>query len=325
MSVSSKTQEGLLASDDGELVRPPAEPACPLCDGGSSLLYAECSDLEYFIERPFGFRRCSGCGFVFMDPLPSREELPDLYPPNYHNFDAVPEGVRGLLIRRFYAHHAALIRRYLRPGGSLLEVGSATGEVLDRVGTSGYRVRGVEISADGCEAARQKGLDVFHGTLDEFETEERFDMVFMSHVIEHVIDPVATVDRIYDLLVPGGIVYLETPNVRSLDARLWGRHWGLIHFPRHLYLFDPSTLRGLLERAGFAVEATRWELNSCGWALSIQSLLRRRGLDRSREPRSFYYPLLLVLCMPLNAIDLLTGGTAFMGAVGRKPVEAARS
>ena len=68
--------------------------------------------------------------------------------------------------------------------------------------------------------------NVFHGTLDEFETDDKFDLVFMSHVIEHVLDPVATVAKIRTLLKPGGVLYLETPNVRSLDARLWRRRWG---------------------------------------------------------------------------------------------------
>jgi hypothetical protein len=141
----------------------------------------------------------------------------------------------------------------------------------------------------------------------------------MSHVIEHVLDPVATVRKVREMLAPRGVFYVETPNVGSPDARLWGRHWGLIHYPRHLCLFDRGTLRRLLEDAGFEVERMSWEINSCGWALSIQSALRRAGFDRSRRPRSFYYPLLLAATLPLNALDVFFGGTAFMSAIARKP------
>jgi hypothetical protein len=104
-------------------------------------------------------------------------------------------------------------------------------------------------------------------------------------------------------LKPGGVLYLETPNVRALDSRLWGRRWGLIHYPRHLYLFDRSTIRRLFESAGLVDVRVASELNSCGWALSVQSELRRVGLDRSRRPRSFYYSLLLLLFLPVNAVD----------------------
>jgi SAM-dependent methyltransferase len=291
---------------------------CPLCGADAPLLWDEPRDLEYFMEASYDFLRCSGCGLVFMDPMPTREELPGLYPSNYHNFDAPSGRIPALLLDRYYAHQVRTCRKHLPPGGSVLEVGCAAGDVLERLQGAGHRVTGIELSKEACDLAAQKGLDVFQGTLDEFETDQRFDLVFMSHVIEHVIDPVATVAKIARLLQPGGVLYIETPNVRSLDARLWRQGWGLIHYPRHLYLFDRTTIRRLLERGGLSVESVKPELNSCGWALSVQSSLRRRGIDRVREPRSPYYPLLLLLFLPANLVDLCFGGTAFMSAIARK-------
>jgi SAM-dependent methyltransferase len=213
----------------------------------------------------------------------------------------------------------AISRRFLPAGGSFLEIGSAGGDVLQRLRDQGVAdVQGVEVSPDGAAAARAKGLRVFCGTLEEFETDDRFDVILMSHVIEHVLDPVGTVEKTFSLLKPGGVLYLETPNVGALDARIWGAYWGLIHYPRHLCLFDRHTLRRLLVGAGFEVEKMSWEINSCGWALSVQSLLRRVGLDRSRRARSFYYPVLLAATLPLNLLDVFFGGTAFMSAIARK-------
>jgi 2-polyprenyl-3-methyl-5-hydroxy-6-metoxy-1,4-benzoquinol methylase len=293
---------------------------CPLCGAEAPLLYSNCRDLEYFTPASFPFHRCVACGLVFMDPLPTRAELPTLYPRNYHNFEPPSNAISRFLLSRYYEHHATICRRHLPAGGALLEVGCAAGDLLERVRRNdGHRVQGVELSREACERAWQRDLDVFHGTLDEFHTTDRFDMVFMSHVIEHVLDPVATVAKISSLLKPGGVAYIETPNVGSLDARLWKETWGLIHYPRHLYLFDRTTVGRLLERGGLRVERVTSELNSCGWALSMQSALRRMGIDRSRRPRSFYYPLLLLLFLPMNALDLCFGGTAFMSATARKP------
>jgi SAM-dependent methyltransferase len=296
-----------------------AAPACPLCGGAGVLAYESCLDLEYFIEASYPFHRCAGCGFVFMHPLPTREELPSLYPSDYRNYEVPANPLSAYLVDRFHAHHVAVSRRLLPAGGSFLEVGSAGGDVLRRLRDRGFEnVRGVEISQDGVAASRAKGLRVFCGTLEEFSTDERFDLILMSHVIEHVLDPVATVAKTFALLEPGGRLYIETPNVRSLDARLWGPYWGLVHYPRHVTLFDRATLRRLLEGAGFEVEKMSWEINSCGWALSIQSALRRAGIDRSRRPRSFYYPLLLAATLPVNLVDVFFGGTAFMSAIARK-------
>jgi SAM-dependent methyltransferase len=293
---------------------------CPLCSGEASLLYSDCFDFEYFVESSAQFYRCTDCGFVLMDPLPTRTELSELYPADYHNFDPPSNGISRLLLDRYYEHQSALCRRRMPEGGSFLEIGCAAGDILERMQRSGHHdVRGIEISREACEQAWKRGLNVFHGTLDEFETDDKFDLVFMSHVIEHVLDPVATVAKIRTLLKPGGVLYLETPNVRALDSRLWRGRWGLIHYPRHLYLFDRSTVRRLLESAGLVDVRVASELNSCGWALSVQSELRRLGLDRSRRPRSFYYSFLLLLFLPVNAVDWCFRATAFMSASAHKP------
>lgn len=294
--------------------------SCPLCGSAASLRYSQCQDLEYFLDASFDLYRCDACGLVFMHPLPTRTQLPELYPSNYHNFDPPRNPISRFLLHRYYEHQCGIARKHMPENGSLLEIGCASGDILERMQRHGYDdVQGIELSLEACERAWGRGLKVFHGTLDEFETDQRFDMVFMSHVIEHVLDPVATVAKIASLLKPGGVLYVETPNVGSLDARLWKRNWGLVHYPRHLYLFDRATVRQLLEQGGLVVEDVSSQINSCGWALSTQSALRRWRLDRSRKPRSAYYPLLLLLFLPLNLLDLCFGGTAFIAAIARKP------
>jgi 2-polyprenyl-3-methyl-5-hydroxy-6-metoxy-1,4-benzoquinol methylase len=291
---------------------------CPMCGTPAPLLYDGCRDLEYFVEASSRFHRCGRCRLVFMHPRPTRAELPTLYPSTYQNFDPPANPISRFLLDRYYEHQCATCRRHLPAGGALLEVGCAAGDILHRMRQQGYEVQGVDVSREACERARQRGLDVFCGTVDELETDDRFDLVFMSHVIEHVIDPVATIAKVSSLLKPGGVLYLETPNVGSLDARLFRERWGLIHYPRHLYLFDRATVQRLLECGGLSDVRVSWEINSCGWALSVQSALRRMGADRSRRPRSFYYPLLLLLLLPMNVLDVGFGGTAFMSATARK-------
>lgn len=295
-------------------------PVCLLCGSEGNLFYKNCKDWEYFIPEKFDFYRCKNCNFLFAHPLPIREEIPNLYPRTYHNFSQPMDLISRFLLDRYYNHHVTLCRRYLKErNASFLEIGSASGRLLEYLREAGYNnVQGIEISKDGFEASQKKGLKVFCGTLEEFNSADKFDMVYMSHVIEHVIDPVATVMRLRHLLKPGGVLYIETPNANSPDARLWRKDWGLIHYPRHFYLFDQFSLRRMLEQAGFKIERLWFEVNSCGWALSIQNALRHLKIDRFRKPRSFYYPFLLLVLLPLNLIDFLLGGTAFMATIVRK-------
>ena len=289
-----------------------------LCGGSTALLYDDCTDFEYFMTAPGDLYRCVRCGLVAMEPMPTREELPGLYPTEYHSFTESQNPIAGFLLRRYQRRQAELCRKHLPPGGRFLEIGCATGDVLVELRDDYPVVQGVELSEEAAAVARRRGLDVFCGTLEEFETDQQYDLIFMSQVIEHVLDPVATVRRIAAMLAPGGVLYLETPNIGALDAKVWKQRWGLIHYPRHLYLFDRATIAALLESAELRTEGVHWEPNSCGWALSVQSELRRRGIDRSRAPRSRYYAALLVLFLPLNLLDLAFGGTAFMSAIGRK-------
>ena len=67
-----------------------ASPLCPLCGGEAALHFRGCQDLEYFIERRADFRRCTRCRLLFMHPLPTREELPGLYPAHYQNVNPQP-------------------------------------------------------------------------------------------------------------------------------------------------------------------------------------------------------------------------------------------
>jgi SAM-dependent methyltransferase len=291
---------------------------CVLCGRPTALLYDDCTDFEYFMTAPGDLYRCTGCGLVAMEPMPTRAELPGLYPAEYENFSGPGNPIARFLLARYQRRQADICRKHLPPDGRILEIGCATGDVLAELVGDYPVVHGIELSEDACAVARSRGLEVFCGTLEEYRTDQQYDVVFMSHVIEHVLDPVATVAIIERLLAPGGVLYLETPNVGSLDARVWKSRWGLIHYPRHLYLFDRSTITRLLDGASLTTEGVRWEPNSCGWALSVQSWLRRRGIDRSRAPRSRYYPILLMLFLPLNLLDVAFGGTAFMSAIGRK-------
>jgi 2-polyprenyl-3-methyl-5-hydroxy-6-metoxy-1,4-benzoquinol methylase len=296
---------------------PPTAP-CVLCHGRKTLLWDDCTDLEYFMTGSGDMYRCEACGLVAMEPMPTRQELPALYPPGYYNLSERKSALARFLQRRYHQRQAGICRSFLPPDGRILEIGCATGDVLVGLRDDYPVVHGVDLSDAACEVARRRGLEVFCGTLEEYETDQQYDVVFMSHIIEHVIDPVATVAAVERLLAPGGVLYIETPNVGSLDARVWKQRWGLIHYPRHLYLFDRDTISSLLTSSSLATEHVRWEPNSCGWALSVQSELRRRQIDRATTPRSWYYPLLLMLFLPFNLVDTRFGGTAFMSVIGRK-------
>src|SRR5687768_15186250 len=140
--------------------------ACPLCSGDASLAYTGVQDLEYFMEASYDLYRCRECRLMFMHPLPTRAELPGLYPGHYHNFEPPKTPSSRVLLNGYYDHQCADARRHLPPDGSFLEIACAAGDILERMRRHGYEdVQSIELSLEACQRAWQRGLKEDHGTL----------------------------------------------------------------------------------------------------------------------------------------------------------------
>jgi len=137
----------------------------------------------------------------------------------------------------------------------VLEIGCATGALLNYLRQRGWETQGVEISAAEAEYARKKyGLNVSSLPLEENKFEDDFfTLVNASHLIEHLNSPRDFVREVRRVLQKGGVFLVTTPNVDGLQAKIFREKWRSAIFD-HLYLFSKKTLRRLLEEEGFKVE-----------------------------------------------------------------------
>ena len=195
--------------------------------------------------------RCLHCGAVQQPALPSGEALHTLYremaDPAYLD---EAEGRRATAARLL-----DLIGRYV-PGGTLLDVGSGHGLLLDEARRRGYGTVGLELSAaTGAYARETLGLDVREESLEAFAAEQdagSLQVIVLADVLEHLDDPVAGIDACGRLLAPGGVLCVVTPDPASLTARLAGsRWWGYV--PAHTCLLPRATLLELLSARGLVV------------------------------------------------------------------------
>ena len=156
-------------------------------------------------------------------------------------------------VRRKLEHEYRHLPRHVPEGGRVLDIGCASGAFMVTAKTCGWEVTGVDPDPISVANARSLGLDVHQGGLEVFGGKSNvFDVITICHVIEHVHEPSDTIVDIYRLLKPGGQLWLETPNIESLGHKYYGRHWLGLDPPRHLAVFNPSSLRTALERAGFS-------------------------------------------------------------------------
>jgi glycosyltransferase involved in cell wall biosynthesis/SAM-dependent methyltransferase len=191
---------------------------------------------------------CLECGTLQQPALLQQPDLAGLY--REMRDDAYLEEESG---RRHTAGRLLdLISAHI-PTGGLLDVGCGHGLLLDEARKRGYQTVGLEMSAAAAGFAQDVlNLDVREQTIDELDGSERFDVITLIDVFEHLSNPVATIERCRDLLAPDGLLCIVTPNPSSITARLAGRRWwGLV--PAHTYLVPRRTLLELLTGRGFVI------------------------------------------------------------------------
>ncbi|HCC36876.1 MAG TPA: class I SAM-dependent methyltransferase, partial [Treponema sp.] len=232
---------------------------CALCGG---LVFSQALRCEGFV-----YVRCKRCGLTQRNPQPEAADVlrryAQTYGGDYLGYELANEesflrlqlcalrdtGFEGLEKELFAGMAAAPPR--------VLDIGCATGALLERLKERGWRVCGVEISPSGEYARAERGLEVSSLPLEEnCFSEGSFDVILASHLIEHLNAPAPFVGEVYRLLKPGGHFFVTTPNIAGFQARLFAGCWRSAIFD-HLYLFSVRTLAAMLESAGFVIECVR--------------------------------------------------------------------
>ena len=136
-------------------------------------------------------------------------------------------------------------------GKTLLDIGCGGGEWLESVRSAGWTVYGVEPDPVARRMAEAKGIPVWGSIGDVPRDAPRFDYITLSHVIEHVHDPIGLLRSCHALLKPGARIYIDTPNIDAIGHARFGRNWRGLEPPRHLVIFGRKSLYLALEKAGF--------------------------------------------------------------------------
>lgn len=187
------------------------------------------------------YAACTGCGLVQLDPRPTADELEGYYVDQYREGRGDADGSASAATQdRRAAQQVAFVGR---TPARHLDVGCSTGGLLRAFGAR--EQVGVEPGARHREAAAASGIEV-HASLEDLAATEPagFDLVTMSHVLEHLPDPVASLRLVRGLLAPGGELFVEVPSL----------YRSLAYEPAHLLAFTSRSLASTLGSAGFAVD-----------------------------------------------------------------------
>lgn len=193
-------------------------------------------------------KECSQCGLQFLNPPPDRESLNEIYSDYYRawGLEHSEEDVSNMKKRTFIGY-LKKIKKYTS-SGRLLDVGCATGEFMSVAQEDGFDVYGVEISPYGIYKCKEMFGEekVIGGKLKEADFPKNyFDVITLSDVIEHIYEPNLFLDIILNILKPGGILMIVTPDTSSWLRKLMGLYWP--HYKKeHIFYYNRSNIKQYL-------------------------------------------------------------------------------
>ncbi len=228
--------------------------SCSLCGSSQRIVVLRGPDRMHRLPGQFTLVQCMACKLVYQSPRPAEHAIDQLYPPAYEPFRSVvaDDGYIPRDLRRT----AEFVNSLAPGGGRLLDVGCGVGDFLVTIRRlfPAWHVSGVEPIHEAAAHARQRGLPVVTGTLDDVpDTGAPLSVITLWNVLEHLADPLAFLHAVKQRLAPDGILCLAVPVHDSWEARLFGKYWVGWELPRHFYIFDRTTLTHTLEAAGFTI------------------------------------------------------------------------
>ena len=218
---------------------------------------------------------CRASGYGRVHPLPSQAECLSLYRmEGYYTHEDAPrdrQTPRRRLSDRVREHlawrldggepiSAARVDALAPRAARICDIGCGSGELSAALAALGHRVVGVDPDPDAA-AKRCSTIEFLSGSaeqLPESLRDRRFDVVVLSHVLEHCIEPLRALENARGLLSHEGLLVCEVPNNAALALARAGCSWGMLDVPRHLHFFTDDSLVGFCERAGLEVRSVRY-------------------------------------------------------------------
>ena len=240
---------------------------CFLCGTKMAPRFETRDHLRLHVPTQYAVEWCVGCGFGRVAGEFTPADVAAFYTSDYytHVTQKTQSGRAGSVFDRLRVHLAWRTDRgvdlspreisHTSQTPTLCDVGCGGGQAMSAFKQAGYEVVGIEPDP-AARALAAKAGEVLAGTAEAIPAElagREFDVVLLSHVLEHCIDPAAALANVKRLLAPNGTAVLEVPNNDALGFALYGPAWFFADVPRHLQFFTEASLRQALMRARLRV------------------------------------------------------------------------
>src|SRR4030042_5015314 len=228
-----------------------------------------CKKLKLFYcqgnNNQFRYYKCKNCGLVNLDL--TGLEITEYQHKYYGRFIPPKDYEEEKGAREAYD----FIKKYIPLKGRYMDIGCGWGRLLYFARKDGWEVKGIEISPQYAEYVRNRlNFEVDVADFLQYQnTGEKFDLVSLRHVLEHLPDSLLAMNKINGLLKDKRYAHFEFPNINSASHKIkrfltwvgiYKKKYNEDYFPGHCNEFSKKTFKYLLDKTGF--QLLRWETYS---------------------------------------------------------------
>ncbi len=234
---------------------------CPVCSGTELSNHLSIKDHSISGEV-FNTSVCKSCSFKFTNPMPSEETIGRYYQSeNYISHSDTNKGIINklyhLVRKQSLKSKIALINSNTSKKGMLLDIGCGTGYFLQTCKEDGWKIEGMEPDPLARALAEKNTSQKLHTDLFAIQETNKYDVITLWHVLEHVHKLNESIQHIHKLLKENGTLIIAVPNCLSYDAVTYSTNWAAYDVPRHLYHFTPKDMDILLTKHNFTNTVTK--------------------------------------------------------------------
>ena len=260
---------------------------CPFKDknfSSQNTLAGKGWDFEYSSSKQeFSMILDSENKIMYLDRVPIDNEMKRIYPNNYYsNSDKSSKFVeyfRNKLEQKKITKIFELIKR--KKSLSILDLGSGDGRLLkliEKFSKVEHSYTGIELLDKGAKNSISDNFEIVNENVETYTNEnwtEKFDIIFMHQLIEHVRAPQDLLKKCHKWLTEDGLISIETPQYNGWDYKIFkNRYWGGYHFPRHFFIFNQDSLEKLAIENNFKVMEKQSILSPVFWITSIHNFFK---------------------------------------------------
>ena len=222
---------------------------CISCDGGNLKYYDENKTLKLPIHI------CQDCGLHItgedqneLDMVVEELYETDFWDSDRQNLFDDHSDSYSLGRRRLFISQIKYLSSIISKSSKILEIGSGHGETITELEKLQYNVTGVEPDIKNVEFLKnQLNSRIIQSNIESLKLDEKFDLIWMSHVFEHLSNPIKSLKDFKNFLNPNGIIFIEVPSVTKKNDQ---RTFTVVP---HAYNYSSKSLKNILIKSGYSI------------------------------------------------------------------------